>query len=158
MKCQPNRNYKSNDVIYTPVELAERLLKHFNPQGKGLEPCKGSGNIYNLMSNADWCEISEEKDFFDYHNKVDYIFTNPPWSNIKNFMEHSFELADEVYFLITINHVWTKARIKLLQQYNFGIKEICLFDTPSNFPQMGFQLGMVHFSKKWAGDIKIKKL
>lgn len=53
MKSQPNRNYKSDDVVMTPVELAEVLVNHFNPQGKGLEPCCGSGNILKFLKNAD---------------------------------------------------------------------------------------------------------
>ncbi len=78
MKYQPNRDYVSDDVVMTPIELAEKLVKHFNPQGKGLEPCCGNGNILRFLEDADWCEITKGRDFFDYNNKVDYIFTNPP--------------------------------------------------------------------------------
>ena len=49
MKMQPNRNYTSDDVVMTPIELAEKLVKHFNPQGKGLEPCCGT-------YNSSWCK------------------------------------------------------------------------------------------------------
>lgn len=158
MKMQPNRNYKSDDVVMTPVELAEKLVKHFNPQGKGLEPCCGTGNILKFLDNADWCEISKGKDFFEYNSKVDYIFTNPPFSQIRKFLQHSMELADNVYFLCTINHLWTKARLRDIESAGFGVKEICIFDTPKNFPQTGFQLGMFYIQRGWNGDIRFNRL
>lgn len=127
MQYQPNRNYKSNDIVMTPINLAEKLVNHFKPQGKGLEPCCGSGNILKFLDNADWCEITKGIDFFDYDKKVDYIFTNPPFSQFRKFLEHSMELANEIYFLITINHLWTKARLRDIKNNDFGIKEICIF-------------------------------
>lgn len=155
---QPNRNYKSDDVVMTPASLAEVLVKHFNPQGKGLEPCCGSGNILRYLPNADWCEIGLGKDFFDYKDKVDYIFTNPPWSKIRKFLIHSMELADNIYFLCTVNHLWTKARVRDIEEHGFGIKEICIFNTPSDFPQSGFQVGMIHLKKGYQGSIDFNKV
>ncbi len=158
MKYQPNRNYVSDDVVMTPIDLAEKLVKHFNPQGKGLEPCCGDGNILRFLNDADWCEITKGKDFFKYNQKVDYIFTNPPWSKIRAFLQHSMELADDIYFLFTVNHIWTKARLRDIKEKGFGIREICVFDTPKTFPQSGFQLGIVHLQKNYMGEIKISEL
>ena len=155
---QPNRNYTSDDVVMTPIELAEKLVKYFNPQGKGLEPCCGTGNILKFLDNADWCEISKGKDFFEYNSKVDYIFTNPPFSKIRKFLQHSMELADNIYFICTINHLWTKARLRDIESAGFGVKEICIFDTPKNFPQTGFQLGMFYIQRGWNGDIRFNKI
>ena len=153
MKNQPNKNYKSDDVVMTPIILAEKLVNHFNAKGKGLEPCCGTGNILKFLDNADWCEISKGKNFFDYNKKVDYIFTNPPWSMIRKFLQHSMELANDIYFLCTINHLWTKARLRDIKEHGFGIKEICIFDTPKEFPQSGFQCGMIHLQKNYKGYI-----
>ena len=159
MKYQPNRDYKSDDVVMTPITLAERLVNHFKPKGKGLEPCCGSGNILQFLDNAEWCEITKGKDFFDYNKKVDYIFTNPPWSQIRPFLRHSMELANDIYFLFTINHLWTKARLRDIQDKGFGIVEICIFDTPKEFPQSGFQVGMVHIKKGYTfNTIKLTRL
>lgn len=158
MKSQPNRNYKSDDVVMTPESLAVKLVEHFKPSGKGLEPCRGTGNIWNHLNNADWCEITEGKDFFEYSEHVDYIFTNPPWSQIRKFLQHSYEIADNIYMLFTINHLWTKARLNDMKKAGFGIKEICIFDTPKNFPQSGFQVGMVYLSRGYSGNIQFKEL
>ncbi len=158
MKYQANRSYVSNDVVMTPKPLAKALVEHFQPQGKGLEPCAGCGNILEFLPNAEWCEIEKGRDFYDYNGRVDYIFTNPPWSQIRRFLEHSMDVADEVYFLITINHLWTKARLKDIENAGFRIAEICVFDTPKNFPQSGFQVGMIHLKKGIQGDIKYTRI
>ncbi len=68
------------------------------------------------------------------------------------------ELADDIYLLFTINHIWTRARLRDIKEQGFGIKEICIFDTPKTFPQSGFQLGMVHIKKGYRGDVKITEI
>lgn len=155
MRYQPNRNYNSDDVVMTPQDLAIKLIKHFNPVGRGLEPCRGTGNIYQHLTNCDWCEISEGRDFYEYNSKVDYIFTNPPWSQMRKFLQHSYKLADNVYVLVTVNHLWTKARLKDMRDNNFGVVEICCVHTPKNFPQSGFQLAMIHLKKNFFGKINL---
>jgi len=157
MKSQANRDYKSNDIVMTPEWLAKALINHFKPTGKILEPCKGNGAFSNNMI-CDWCEITEGKDFFEYNTKVDWIITNPPWSKIRSFLQHSMKVSDNICFLFTINHLWTKARLRDIKQSGFNIKEICLFDTPKEFPQMGFQIGMVYLKRENQGMIKLTEL
>ena len=158
MKYQASRSYVSNDVVMTPKPLVKALVEHFQPQGKGLEPCAGCGNILEFLPNVEWCEIEKGRDFYEYNERVDYIFTNPPWSQIRKFLAHSMDVANEVYFLITINHLWTKARLKDIENAGFQIAEICVFDTPKNFPQSGFQVGMIHLKKGIQGDIKYTRI
>jgi hypothetical protein len=158
LKYQPKADYQSNDVVQTPLELAERIVNHFKPEGKILEPCAGEGNFLKFMPTADWCEISKGRDFFDYKNKVDYILTNPPWSKIRLFLQHAMSIADNIVFLVTVNHLWTKARVRDIKEMGFGIKEICLVEMPKSFPQSGFQLGAVYLQRGWMGDIKFSDI
>lgn len=157
MKSQPNRNYKSDDVVYTPRGLAKRIINHFKPHGLVLDPCMGDGAFYDQIENErkEWCEISKGVDFFEYNTACDWIISNPPYSIFRSFLQHSMELADNIVFLITVNHIWTKARIKDIRECGFGIKEIYCCDTPSNFPPSGFQYGAVHFKRGWTGEIKL---
>jgi len=160
MKYQSNRNYKSNDVIMTPESLAIKIIKHFNPIGKILEPCKGTGSFYNNFPKdceKDWCEISKGKDFLKYDKKVEWIITNPPWSKIRKFLQKSMEVSNNIIFLCTINHLWTKARLRDIKESNFGIKEILLFDC-KELNNSGFQLGCFYIKKDYNGDIKLRKL
>ncbi len=159
MHLQPNRDYDSNDEVQTPIELAEALVKHFQPSGRVLEPCRGDGNFYRFLpSGTEWCEINEGRDFLQWTGHVDWIVTNPPWSKIRSFLWHAMNHADNVVFLLTINHIWTKARIRDIAEAGFGIREICLVDMPPSFPQSGFQLGAVHVQRGWKGEIKLGDL
>ncbi|MEM9445324.1 MAG: hypothetical protein AAGA18_08205 [Verrucomicrobiota bacterium] len=159
MRYQPNRDYVSNDEIQTPDYLAKQLVEHFQPIGRILEPCRGDGNIYQyLPEDALWCEINEGRDFLNWDKKVDWIMTNPPWSKVRVFLNHAMSIADDIVFLMTVNHIWTKARIRDINTAGFGIKEISLADMPKSFPQSGFQLGAIHVSKGWLGQIRMSYL
>ena len=164
MKKQSNRNYKSTDEVMTPYPLALALVNHFKPVGVVLEPCKGEGVFIKALELQDgvdeikWCEISEGRDFFDFKGRVDWIITNPPWSKMRTFLQHAYTLADDVAYLMTINHCWTKARRRDREEAGFGIKEICITQVPPNFPQTGFELGIVHFKRGYVGDIKLSKI
>lgn len=154
-------NTKRDDCVQTPRELARELVKHFKPFGKILEPCKGDGNFLKEMEGygqniltPEWCEILEGKDFFDFNEKVDWIITNPPYSKMRKFIQKSMEVADNIVFLTTINHLWLKARLRDIGEKNFGIKEILIFDTPKTFPQSGFQIGCFYLQKNYKGNIK----
>lgn len=136
------------DCIQTPVSLARKIVEHFNPEGKILEPCKGNGNFMKVLpKETEWCEILEGRDFFNYRSRVNWIITNPPYSKLRKFMQKAMNVADDIVFLTTINHLWLRARLRDIAKQGFGIKEIVMFDTPKNFPQTGFQLGMFHLQR-----------
>lgn len=159
MRYQPNRNYVSNDEVQTPPALARLLVRHFRPTGRILEPCCGQGRILRqLPRGAKWCEIKRGRDFFAWHEPVDWIITNPPWSQIRPFLQHAMTVADNVVFLLTINHLWTKARLRDIRVAGFGLREILLVEMPPEFPQSGFQLGAVHLQRRWRGRIKLSQI
>ena len=54
-----------DDKVMTPDELAKKIVTHFSPTGKLLEPACGNGSFLQYMKNADWCEIDKGIDFFD---------------------------------------------------------------------------------------------
>lgn len=156
MRYQPNRDYVSNDEVQTPAVLARLLVRHFRPKGRILEPCCGEGRILRCLPHgAQWCEIKLGRDFFAWREPVDWILTNPPWSQIRPFLRHAMIVADNVVFLLTINHLWTKARLSDIRAAGFGIREIFLVEMPREFPQSGFQLGAVHLQRRWRGRIKL---
>jgi hypothetical protein len=159
MRSQPNRNYVSNDDIPTPVPLARALVEILRPEGRILEPCVGEGSfLLALPEGTEWCEIKRGRDFYEWCAPVDWIVTNPPWSQMRRFLRHSFAIADHVAVLITINHVWTRARLRDAREQGFGLKQIILVDTPASFPQSGFQLGMVVYQRGYTGPIELFEL
>jgi hypothetical protein len=68
------------------------------------------------------------------------------------------EIADDIYFLITVNHIFTKARLRDIEERGFSIIEILYVDTPKEFPSTGFQLGVIHIKKIKNNSIKISRL
>jgi hypothetical protein len=159
MRYQPNRNYSSNDDIQTPRALSLALIEMLQPTGRILEPCAGEGAFFDTLPlGTDWCEIKRGRDFFQCQSRVDWIVTNPPWSQVRAFLRHSFMLADHVAFLVTVNHAWTRARLRDMRQAGFGIEQIILVETPCSFPPSGFQLGMVVYARGHVGSIRISEL
>lgn len=147
-----------NDNIMTPPYLAEELVQWFIPPNVSvLEPCKGNGAFINALKNCsgvtyDWCEIQEGKNFFNYTNKVDWIITNPPFSQFRSFLKHSMEIADNIVFLSLINAFFMKARMRDMKEMGFGFHTILSVDTPPKpWPQFGIQLGAVHIKKDYNG-------
>jgi len=145
-----------NDVVFTPNHIAKHIIDMYKPSGKCLDPCMGEGAFYNyLPEDSDWCEITKGRDFFDYNNHVDWIVTNPPYSNFNEFMEHSFEIADNVVFLTPIAKVFKSwGTIMRIKKYG-GIKAIWFI--PANrcgFP-FGFPCGAFHFKKGYIGLTEI---
>lgn len=156
----PPKNAPESDVVYTPEETAIEIIDHFCPWGDILDPCMGDGAFYNNLPGSKelhhWCELSKGKDFFDFHTKVNWIISNPPWSMIKPFLIHSMEIADDIVYFITINHYTTKARLRLIHQAGFGIKEIYNIKTPPKpWPQSGFQTAAIHIQRGWTGPISM---
>ena len=60
---------EANDIFITPIELAKKHIEmiEFNENEKWLDPCKNDGSYYNNLpnDNKDYCEILENKDFFE---------------------------------------------------------------------------------------------
>ena len=145
-----------NDIVYTPDDLASRIVEYFNPSGSILEPCKGGGAFLRCLPQGTlYCEIAEGIDFFDFEGKVNWIITNPPWSIFRPFLRKACEVSDNVVFLVPVVHYFGKARLRELRECGHTIKEIILLDTPKSFPQMGFALGCVHTQRNYKGDCKI---
>ena len=155
----PPKNTPDKDIVMTPVETAVDVINHFGPTGTILDPCRVTGAFYDNFPTScqkDWCELSEDKDFFDYTDKVNWIITNPPWSKIKPFIIHSMTIADDIVYLISINHYSTKARLRLIHENGFRIQEIyCVKMPPLPWPQSGFQIAGIHISKGYRGGISL---
>ena len=152
-----SQRWVESDVVLTPQNIAKWIIDYFKPTGFLLDPCKGDGAFYNnLPDPKDWCEIRKGKDFFKYSKKVDWIITNPPFTNVELFMEHSFNLAKNVVFILPAHKPFASwKRMKLIKEYG-GIKELILIKGQDcNFP-FRYPYGIFHFVKRYDDNIKIK--
>jgi len=157
VKTSGQKNY--SDIHFTREDIAKKIVDHYindlNNTLKFLEPAKGSGVFLKYMpQDTDWCEINEGRDFFKYQNHVDWIITNPPFSNLTQWMIKSFELSDNVVFLIPISKLFSSVpRMKLVKQYG-GIREIYYLGSGRDIGfDIGFPFAAIHFQRNYCGQI-----
>ncbi len=145
----------------TPPALARALVRALQPSGTILEPCAGTGNFVKALrpyGQVHWCEVDRGADFLAWTQRVDWIVTNPPWSQFRAFLAHSLQIADRVAFVSTLNHLWTRARRQLVKDAGFGIEKIIEFDAPRTWQATGFQLGLVLLTRGYRGACTVAPL
>jgi len=154
-----------NDRVHTPLALARRVVAWLAPTGTVLEPAAGQGPFLAALSELPsvtrivWTELDQGRDFFDFHGHADWVITNPPWGLVRPFARHAYEVADDVAFLVTINHLTAlRARLRDMDEAGFGIRRILLLESPPPpWPQSGFQLGAVHITRGHQGSWEVTR-
>lgn len=145
------------DVVYTPTEVSRNIVSYLQPKGICLDPCKGDGAFYNyLPEGKQYCEIAEGKDFFEWKGKVDWVIGNPPYSNFIDFLEYSFEIADNVSFLVPTNKIFQRQIIMEMITKFGGIKSMIVYGSGQliGFP-FGFSVGNFHFERNYTGGTEV---
>lgn len=150
-----------NDKIFTPLNVAKQIIDLFDLKGKVLDAFMGNGAFYNQYPEnveKDWCEIDKGRDFFEYNDKVDWIVTNPPYSIFDEVLKHSFEIADNIVYLVPLSKVFSSmGRIRKILDFG-NIKEIYILSASKcGFP-FGFPCCAVHFEKGFKGKTLIEEL
>ena len=154
-----------NDVVFTPDWLAEKICSMFPIRGLVLEPCKGEGAFMKYLPiDTMWCEIAEGKNFYDFTPitkngvRVDWIVTNPPYSDFDRFLDHSFELSDNVVLLVPVAKIM-KSMGTLKKVFNYGGIVSCHFlgGGQAGFP-FGFPVGIYHFKRDYKGETRFALL
>jgi hypothetical protein len=145
------------DTVYTPDHVAKMVVGHFAPSGKCLDPCRGDGAfLRHLPAGSDWCEIAEGRDFFAYHERVDWIIGNPPYSIFYDWLIHSFEIADNIVYLIPTQKVFTAYRT-VRATLNYGsVREIVFLGTGRVIKfEFGYAIGAVYYQRGYKGPMTI---
>lgn len=144
---------KTGDVVYTPEWAAEDMMRHFAPTGVVLDPCRGRGAFHDLMpEGSPWCEITDGRDFFDWSEPVDWVIGNPPYSLTRKWFRHSYEIADNLVYLIPLRNLFSGyGFVRELCEYG-GIVEMRLYGTGGRlgFP-MGNAIGAIHARRGYNG-------
>ena len=153
LKRGPVREGRKGDRVYTPAWCASDMVRHFQPRGTILEPCRGDGAIFRLLPEGScWCEIDDGRDFFAWKSPVDWIISNPPYSKLRPFMVHAFKLADDVALLIPVRNL-VSGYGTVREAIRFGaMKEIRWYGGGARlgFP-MGNAIAVVHWRRRYVG-------
>lgn len=146
-----------NDVVFTPDDIAKKICELFPIKNRVLEPCKGEGAFLKFLpQDTDWCEITEGRNFYDYGQRVDWLVTNPPYSDFNRFLTHSFELAENIVLLVPLAKMF-KSMGTIRQVMNYGnIVSIHLLPaSKAGFP-FGFPCGVFHLKRGYEGTTSIQ--
>lgn len=159
----PATNAPMRDLVMTPAPLAGAIIAHYTDRFDGsiLDPARGQGAFFGQFPrhlDRHWCELTDGRDFLNCAEPVDWIMTNPPWSRLRDFTRHAMTLAQNIVWLLPIVNLTTKARLRDLDEFGFGIAELLLIDTPKFWPQSGFQLAATHLKKGHTGAWQVSRL
>ena len=156
LKKQPSLFHMATakDVVYTPQELARDMVAHFQPNCVCLDPCMGDGTFYNLFpAGREWCEIEKGRDFYAWTKPVDWIVSNPPYSDLLAWIRYSFKIANDFVYLMPSHRVFASAEF-LDDLFSWGgIVHIRRYGTGSQwgFP-FGHALAAVHYRAGYTGS------
>ena len=146
---------QAGDAVWTPDWCAEDMVRYFKPVGRVLEPCRGSGAFMRHLPDAFWCEIKDGKDFFEWHEAVDWIITNPPYSLTREFLRHAISVAENVVFLLPARNIFSGyGTVRECAGWG-GMFAIRWYGTGSrlNFP-MGNAIAAIHWKRGCSGVIR----
>lgn len=163
IKANKGKIGNANDKVYTNELVAKYIIKSL-PINDGdviLEPCRGKGAFYNNFPNnciKEYCELDEGKDFFEYNKKVDWIITNPPYSIFDAFVQHCFEISDNVVILSPLSKIVSSlGRIELFNKFGNVVKIEIIGASKCGFG-FGFPCCSIYLKKGYKGDTKIKMM
>lgn len=148
---------RPDDVVYTPDAVAAEIVGWLKPNGKCLDPCCGDGAFFrHLPAGSDWCELERGRDFFDYTERVDWIIGNPPYSIFEEWLRHSFEIAENVAYIVPTNKIFQRQVIMQMINNWGGIRNMMVYGSGAvvGFP-FGFSVGTFHFQKGWHGECNL---
>tara|TARA_R110001583_G_scaffold161109_1_gene313021 strand:+ start:10849 stop:11349 length:501 start_codon:yes stop_codon:yes gene_type:complete len=145
------KNY--TDVHYTKPHVARAIVNHFSPSGKILEPFRGTGVFYNeLPKGTLWCEIDDGINFYDFNEQVDWIVTNPTWSDLTDVMKHAFSIAQNTVLLIPLSKLYSSMPRMALEREIAGIREQLILGSGREIGfDLGFPMAAIHFERGYHG-------
>ena len=108
---EPKR--RERDFYPTPQSIIDTVLFHvkLRKNAKVWEPCSGDGRFSESLEKAGYSvvshDIAEGHDFFDWKEaQATIIVTNPPFKNIRKFIDHAFQIGVEKMVLVTPERLW----------------------------------------------------
>lgn len=143
---------KRGDIVYTPPWVVTDMIEHFAPSGSVLDPCRGAGAFTDQLPDAAWCEIEDGRDFFGWREPVSWVIGNPPYSMTRPWFRHSYEIADNLLYLVPLRNVFSGyGFIREIHDFG-GIREIRVYGTGGKlgFP-MGNAIGAFHVERGFDG-------
>ena len=105
-----------------------------------------------------WCEIDDGRDFFAFHEPVDWIVSNPPYSDFHRWLVHAFEISENVVYLVPFGKIFKSMNtVRTIYAWGGIVKALCFPARHAGFP-FGFPCGAFHFRKGYTGPMEMRVL
>ena len=123
MTNKPKHHHSDRDEIYTPEDIVKILISKIptdDPDDQWCDPCYGKGVFYNNFPvgdlSKDYFEINEGKDFLKSNDKWDWVVTNIPFSQPKEFIFKMAESCVKGFGILCLANSMTATRLKKLEE------------------------------------------
>ena len=103
---------KMHDNYPTPMSIVNELVKRWAPKEIIFwEPCCGDGRIAEALKAKDCrtltTDIAMGQNFFDYKRTIcPNVMTNPPFKDIRPFIDHAFAIGVSSMALVCPERLW----------------------------------------------------
>ena len=158
-QCEKDKN----TIYYTPSSLAEALVRRidFDTAKVALDPCSGTGAFYRAFPKwiaKEECEISQDKgNFFDWNVPVCWIISNPPFSDLTKWIEHTCKYATIGFAYLIPTYALSFQRLKLIESWGFYCKEMTIIDNPKEWGGIGFPMAFYIFEKNGERNVRLNQ-
>lgn len=119
---------KPNDEFITPQALADELVQLVPVKSTDIicDNAYGTGVFMRSFDKIDVAIRHSTKDFFNWHTQQDWFITNPPYSALDRWLNHSCQYATKGFAYLLGLHNLTPRRIEMCEQKGFKITHIHL--------------------------------
>ncbi len=117
---KPKHSHSDRDRIYTPESVVKRLIQKI-PAIDGdswCDCCYGKGVFFQSFpsKNKEYYEIDFGKDFLTSDKKYDWIVTNIPFSQPKEFIQKMSDNCIKGFGILCLANSMTATRLKQLEE------------------------------------------
>lgn len=111
-----------DDAYYTPEWCYESILNFIDWHNitSALEPALGDARIFKFLQKQipNSFFVPSSIDFLkSFYKDFDLVFTNPPYNQAKEFVEHSLSFAKTVIMLLRLDFLASKDRYPLFKNH-----------------------------------------
>jgi hypothetical protein len=120
MPNKPKHHHSDRDQIYTPEDVAKELLTDipYDEYDTFCDPCYGKGAFYDNFPDTEKKECFEIElgtDFLKSNNRWDWVVTNIPFSQPKEFIFKMAESCRKGFGILCLANSMTATRLKKLE-------------------------------------------
>ena len=102
---------RENDFYPTPQSIVDRIVRQFNFVGDVWEPCAGDHRFVEALvpkvRTVICGDIASGQNFFHHDRaRAATLVTNPPFKDIRPFIDHAFEIGVTTMVLVCPERLW----------------------------------------------------